>query len=75
MIGAKWRDRIGPPSILLGSALILTVAIPAATAVVSRPSPRPAATCPTTPAKAARAAQRDMGPRAFSVRTEARLTS
>jgi hypothetical protein len=76
MIGAGWRDRIGPPSILLGSALILTAAIPAATAVVSRPSPGPVAACPGSPAKAARAAQRDgVQAKDVGVRAEARITS
>ncbi len=76
MIGASWRDRIGPPSILLGSALMLTAAIPAATAVVSRPIPGPVAACPGSPAKAARAAQRDgVQPDNVGVRAEARFTS
>jgi len=74
MVGAKWRDRIGPSSILLGSALILTAAIPAATAYVSRTA-APAIVCPASPAKAARAVQRPGSVNDFNARAETRVTA
>src|SRR3990170_3341428 len=48
---ARWRDRIGPPVVVLGTALLLTAVIPAsslgpATIAAGRAQPPAAGACP-----------------------------
>lgn len=59
MIGARWRGRIGAPSIALGICLLLTATIPAAFAVSGRPAAGRGVVCAGTPANVARAVQRE----------------
>lgn len=66
---ARRRTRFGPPSILLGTAVLLSAAIPA---IWSAESPRTLADarCPATPSEAARAAGRAIAGGRASVRVE-----
>jgi hypothetical protein len=74
MVRARWRNRIGPPSLLLGLALLLTAALSASAVFAARlPGPGSAGQCSTTPVKAARAALRQGSETRAAGRTQQRL--
>ncbi len=57
MVSARWRHRVRLPSILIGTAVVVTaMTATAAFAVSARPSAPPPIACPATPIEAARAA-------------------
>lgn len=76
MVRAVWRNRIGPPSVVLGLALLLSAAITASAAIAaaSRHSSGLVGSCPDSPGKAAGAAQRDAAQESRTTTTELRLS-
>jgi hypothetical protein len=70
---ARWRNRVGPPAILLVAAVILTAAAPPAIAAGIRQAP-PQADCGSiTPVSAARAALGPLNGRAAQAKAQAQL--
>ena len=76
MVRAAWRNRIGPPSVLLGLALLLSAAITASAAIAAsrRQGSGNHIQCSTAPLNAARAAMRQDSEARAAVRTEQRLS-
>lgn len=76
MVRARWRNRIGPPSALLGLALLSSAAITASVAIAgsSRHSARHLGSCPDSPVEASRAAKREPAHGSATARSELRLS-